>query len=74
MLTETPLKIPFSVIGPCSNDDLSLVAGTCTRMNLSQAASGILSQPASCMYFQHQNRRSRVFEAGYWNAFQKAKT
>jgi hypothetical protein len=32
------------------------------------------SRAASCMYFQHQNCRSKVFEAGYWKNFQKAET
>jgi hypothetical protein len=38
MLTETLFKIPFSVIGRCSNADFSLAAGS--RINLSQGASG----------------------------------
>jgi hypothetical protein len=28
------------------------------------------SQAASCKHFQYQNRRFRVFEAGYWKYFQ----
>jgi hypothetical protein len=28
------------------------------------------SQAASCKHFQRQNRRFRVFEAGYWKDFQ----
>jgi hypothetical protein len=57
MLTETLLKIPYSVIGHW------LVRGgfryDCTE-----------SQAASCIHFQCQNRRFRVFEAGYWKNFQ----
>jgi len=49
--------------------------GKCSRINLSQLASGLRddftkSQAASCKHFQCQNRRFRVFEAGYWNYFQ----
>jgi hypothetical protein len=28
-------------------------------------------QAASCKHFQSQNRRFRVFEAGYWEEFSK---
>ena len=28
------------------------------------------SQAASCMHFQSQNRRFKVFESGYWKDFQ----
>jgi hypothetical protein len=30
-----------------------------------------LSKAASCKQFQRQNRRFRVFEAGYWKDFSK---
>jgi hypothetical protein len=40
--------------------------GKCTRINLSQAASRITDG----IYFQCQNRRFRVFEAGYSKDFQ----
>jgi hypothetical protein len=43
MLTETLLKIPYSVIGRCYLVPTSqLAAGKCTRINLSQVASGMI--------------------------------
>jgi hypothetical protein len=57
MLTETLLKIPFSVIGRYSLVPTShWLQGKCERINLSQAASGMI---------QCQNRHFKVFEAGY---------
>ena len=45
MLTETLLKIPFSVIGRCSSSaDLQWLKGRCARIYLSQAASGMIFQ------------------------------
>jgi hypothetical protein len=45
MLTETILRIPFSVIGRCSQVPTShCLQGKCTIMNLSQAASGMTLQ------------------------------
>jgi hypothetical protein len=65
MLTETLLRIPFSVIGRCS-----LVAsyhwlqGKCARINLSQAASGTILQN------HRQLLVSISVSAGYWKDFQ----
>jgi hypothetical protein len=45
MLTETLLKIPFSVIGRCTLVPTSYwLQGKCARSNLSQAALGIILQ------------------------------
>jgi hypothetical protein len=45
-----------------SSTDLSLAEVKCARNNLSQAASGMISQSASSKHFQRQNCRFRVFE------------
>ncbi len=63
------------MIGRCSLVPTShRLQGKCAKINLSQAASGTYdfteSQAASCRHFQSQNRRFRVFEAGYWKDFQ----
>jgi hypothetical protein len=56
-----------------SSADLSLAAG---KMCEHQLVTGGFryyfkeSQAASCKHFQCQNRRFRVFEAGYWKDFQ----
>ncbi len=43
MLTKTLLRIPSSVIGPCSLVPTSYwMQGKCARINLSQAASGMI--------------------------------
>jgi hypothetical protein len=43
--------------------------GKCARINLSQAAFGVIlkkeSQVAFCKHFKFQNRRFGAFEAGY---------
>jgi hypothetical protein len=71
MLTETLLRIFFSVIGRCSLVLTShWLQGTCARINFSQAAGFTESQEASCKHFQYQNRRFKVFEACYWKDFQ----
>jgi hypothetical protein len=62
MLTETLLRI----------SDLSLAAGTMRKNYL--VTGGFRydfteSQAASSKHFQGQNRRWRVFEAGYWKDF-----
>ncbi len=45
MLTETLLGIPFSVIGRCSLVPAShWLQGKCARINMSQAASGMILQ------------------------------
>jgi hypothetical protein len=45
MLTETLLRIPFSVIGRCSLVPIShLLKEKCPRINLLQAASGMILQ------------------------------
>jgi hypothetical protein len=45
MLTETPLRIPFSVIGFCSLvPTCHWLHGKCTRINLSQEVSGVILQ------------------------------
>jgi hypothetical protein len=70
ILTETLLRIPFSVIGRCPRVPAShWLQGKCARINLSQGASGMIfkeSKAASCKHFQCQNPCFRVFEAGYW--------
>ncbi len=69
MLTETVLKISYSVIGRCS-----LIGYREMRKNY--LVTGRFqydfteSKTDSCMHFQCQNRRFRVFEAGYWKNFQ----
>jgi hypothetical protein len=65
MITETLIRISFSVIG-----DLLLAAGKMCggcRYYFTE------SQAASCKVFQCQNRRFRVFEAGYWKDFKMSK-
>jgi hypothetical protein len=42
MLTETLFRIPFSMM--FSSADLSLAAGKCAKINLSQVASGLILQ------------------------------
>ncbi len=75
MHTETLLRIPFSLIGWCFLVPTShLLQGKCARINLSQAASGMILQnhrrlPVSI--FQCQNRCFRAFEAGYRKYFKK---
>jgi hypothetical protein len=45
MLTKTPLRIPFYVIGRCSLVPTShWQQGKCARINTSQAASGMILQ------------------------------
>jgi hypothetical protein len=45
MLTETLLRIPFSVIRRCSPEQTAhWLQGKCARINLSQAASGMTLQ------------------------------
>jgi hypothetical protein len=45
MLTKALLRIPFSVIGRCSRVPTShWMQGKCARINLSQAASGMILQ------------------------------
>ncbi len=53
MPTETLLRIPFSVIGRCSLVPISHELGKYARINLSHAASSIVteSQAASCKHF-----------------------
>jgi hypothetical protein len=57
-----------------SSADLSLAVG---KMRKNLLVSGgfrydfTQSQAASCMHFQSQNGRFRIFEAGYWKEFQK---
>jgi hypothetical protein len=69
MLTETLLRIPFSVIGRSSLVSTShWLQRKCARTYLSQAGfryDFTESQAASC-----HCRRFRVFEAGYWKDFQ----
>jgi hypothetical protein len=73
MLTETFLRIPFSVTGRKISADLSLTAG---KMHKNELGTGGFrydfteSQAASCKHFQSQNHRFRVFEGGYWKDFQ----
>jgi hypothetical protein len=63
MLTETLLRIPFSVIDRCSLVLTShWLQGKCAGINLSQAACGGV---ISCNHFQFQNLRFRFFEVGY---------
>jgi hypothetical protein len=58
MLIETLLRILFTVTGPFSLGPISYwLQDKCPRNNLSQ----------------YQNRRCRVFEAGYWKDFQNFK-
>jgi hypothetical protein len=70
MHTETLLRIPFSVIGRCSLvPTTNWLQGKCGRINLSQAASGMILQnherlPKSIFSFKAQNCRFRAFEAG----------
>jgi hypothetical protein len=46
--------------------DLSVAAG---KINLPQGYDFAASQAASCKHLQSQNRRFRVFAAGYWKIF-----
>jgi hypothetical protein len=72
MLTETLLRISFSVIGQCSLVPTShWLQGKCTGIYLSQAASGMILQnhwrlPVSMC----QNQSYMVFEVGYCKDFQ----
>ncbi len=53
-----------------SSVDLSVAAG---KINLSKGYEGYdftASQAASCKHLQGQNRRFRIFAAGYWKDFQ----
>jgi hypothetical protein len=74
MLTETLLKIPFSVIRRCSQVPTThWLQGKCARINLSQASSGMILQNHMWLpvnTFQCHNRRFRIFEAGHWKDFQ----
>jgi hypothetical protein len=74
MLSETLLRIPFSVIGRCSLVPTSWLEEKCARTYLSQAASGMILQ-------NHRRLPVRIsivkaaalgsfFEAGYWKDFQ----
>jgi hypothetical protein len=45
MLAKTPLRIPFYVVGRCSQMPTShWLQGKCARINLSQTASGMILQ------------------------------
>jgi hypothetical protein len=73
MLAKTLLRIPISVTGRCFSADLLRAAGKMRKNEL--VIDGFRSdfsesQSASCKHFQCQNRRFRVFEAGYWRDFQ----
>jgi hypothetical protein len=71
MLTETLLRIFFSVIGRCFLVLTShCLQGKCARINLSQAADFTESQAASYKHFQYQNRRFKVFETCDWKDLQ----
>jgi hypothetical protein len=74
MLTETLLRIPFFLIGRCFQVPTShWLQGKLRRNQLTTGGNGYdftESQAASCKHFQGQNRRFRVFEAGYWKDFQ----
>jgi hypothetical protein len=73
MLTQTRLRIPFSVIGRCYLVPAShLLQGKCARIYLSQAASGMILQnyrrlPASI--FSAKIAPLRAFEVGYLEGF-----
>ncbi len=63
MVTESLLRITFSVIGRCSLMPTShWLQGKCARISVSKAA--------YCKHFQWKNCHFMVFEAGYWNDFQ----
>jgi hypothetical protein len=62
-------KAPFSVIGRCSLVPTSHLQGKCARINYDFTE----SQAAFCKHFQCENRRIRVFEAGYRKDFQNQK-
>jgi hypothetical protein len=71
MLTETLLKIPFSVIGRCSHSPTThWLQGKCTRINLSQAAYGMILQNHFLFLFL-VSKSPLIFEAGHWKDFQK---
>jgi hypothetical protein len=72
MLSETFLRIPFSVIGRCSLVPTShWLQGKCARINLSQAATGmIFTESQAAFSVSKPPRRFRVFDAGYWKDFQ----
>ncbi len=73
MLTETLFRFPFSVFGRCSLVPISHWLQKCASINLSQSATGMIteSQAASCKHSKLP--RSRVFESGYWKDFQNKK-
>jgi hypothetical protein len=71
MLTETLFRIPFSVM--FSSADLSLAAGKCAKIYLSQAASGLILQnyrrlPVST--FRVKIAAVGSLKGGYWKDFQ----
>ncbi len=69
MLTETLLRIPFSGIGRRSLVPTShWLQEKCTGIYMSQAISNMILQNHR-RHFQCQNRRFRIFEAGYWKDF-----
>jgi hypothetical protein len=69
MLTKNLLRIPFSVSGQCSLGPTSHgLQGKFAGINLSQAVSNRILQNHR-RHFQCQNRRFRIFEAGYWKDF-----
>jgi hypothetical protein len=69
MLTKDLLRIPFSVSGQCSLVPTSYwLQGKCAGIYLSQAVSNMILQNHR-RHFQCQNRRFRIFEAGYWKDF-----
>jgi hypothetical protein len=68
MLPETLLGIPFSVMGRCSQVPTShWLQGKCARINMSQAASGIILQnhrqlPVGIFSAKLAALRSRLFK------------
>jgi hypothetical protein len=81
MLTETFLRIPFSVIGRCSLVPTShWLQGKCARINLSQAATGRYDFTESRITggvlkaFLCQNRHFRAFEESYVISKEQANT
>ncbi len=76
MLTETLLRIPFSVIGRCSLVPNShWLQGKCAKINLSQAASGLTLQnhwrlPVSIFSVKMAGSGSEV---GYFKNFKISK-
>jgi hypothetical protein len=68
--SETLHRIPFCVIGRCSPVPTShWLQGNCSRINLSQAASGMILQNRR-QHFPCQNHRYGVCKAGYWKDYQ----